>query len=216
MPTEKPWMIQPSSKDGLPIVAFTTVPALEKYLSGEPRTSKGFWLKLAKAGASKRTIRKDQAIEASLCCGWIDGQLGAFDAHYFLVRMTPRRPASRWSAKNRETAEQLTKLGRIRPAGLIEIEAAKNDGRWAAAYLSQSKAEIPADLAVALAANGAAKRFFEGVDRANRYAILYRVNDAKRPDTRARRIADFVEMLARGETLHPLKTVRKPTVKPKP
>jgi hypothetical protein len=112
----------------LPVLTFTTVAAFEKQMSGEPRASKGFWLKLSKAGATKATIGKDDAIEAALCCGWIDGQLDRFDGHYFLVRMTPRRPGSRWSAKNRKTAERLVKQGRIRPAGLIQIEAAKNDG----------------------------------------------------------------------------------------
>jgi uncharacterized protein YdeI (YjbR/CyaY-like superfamily) len=203
------------AKQDLPILAFTTVRAMEKHMSDEPQTSKGFWLKLAKAGAPKPTISKDEAIEASLCCGWIDGQLGSFDAHYFLVRMTPRRPGSRWSAKNRDTAERLAKQGRVGPAGQAEIGAAKRDGRWDAAYLSQGKAELPEDMAAALAASKAAKTFFETVDRANRYAVIYRVNDAKRPQTRARRIAEFVEMLARGETLHPLKASRRTSVKPK-
>ena len=199
----------------LPVLAFTTVRALEKQMSGEPAASKGFWLKLSKPGAPEPTISKNDAIEVSLCCGWIDGQLGSFDEHYFLVRMTPRRPGSRWSAKNRETAERLVKNGRVRSAGLIQIEAAKRDGRWDAAYLSQGKAEVPKDLAAALAANKAASRFFALVDRANRYAIIYRVNDAKRPDTRARRIGDFVEMLARGETLHPPKTSKRTRAKSK-
>ena len=198
------------------ILAFKTVRALEKRMSSEPATSKGFWLKLSKAGAREPTISKDEAIEVSLCWGWIDGQLGKFDEHYFLVRMTPRRPGSRWSAKNRETAERLAKQNRIRPAGLIQIEAAKRDGRWDAAYPSQSKAEVPEDLAAAIAANTVAKRFFEAVDRANRYAIIYRVNDAKRSETRARRIAEFVKMLARGETIHPLKSSKRASDKPKP
>lgn len=209
-------MTGPSSvKKGLPIFAFRTVRALERQLSGEPATSKGFWLKLSKAGAPEPTISKEEAIEASLCCGWIDGQLDSLDQHYFLVRMTPRRPGSRWSAKNRETAVRLAKQGRVMPAGLTQIEAAKREGRWDTAYLSQGKAEIPDDLEAALAANKAAKQFFEGVDRANRYAVIYRVNDAKLPDTRARRIADFVAMLARGESLHPLKSSKRASVKSK-
>jgi uncharacterized protein YdeI (YjbR/CyaY-like superfamily) len=203
-----------SPKNDLPILAFTNVRALEKQMSSEPATSKGFWLKLSKAGAPEATISKDEAIEVSLCCGWIDGQLSTFDEHYFLVHMTPRRPASRWSAKNRQTAERLAEQGRVRSAGLIQIEAAKGDGRWDAAYLSQSKADVPDDLAAALAANKAARLFFEIVDRANRYAIIYRVNDAKRSDTRARRIADFVKMLARGETIHPLKAKKETRAKP--
>ena len=201
-------------KNDLPILMFTTARALEKQMASEPAASKGFWLKLAKAGAPKATIGKDAAIEAALCCGWIDGQLGSLDAHYFLVRMTPRRPGSRWSAKNRDTAERLAKAGRVSPAGLAQIKAAKSDGRWEAAYRSQGQAEIPDDLVAALAANKPAKRFFEGVDKANRYAIIYRVNDARRPDTRARRIADFVDMLARGQTLHPPKPARRKKANP--
>jgi uncharacterized protein YdeI (YjbR/CyaY-like superfamily) len=186
-----------------PILAFTSVQDIEAHMSGEPKNSKGFWLKLCKKGGQPTTIGRDEAIEAALCCGWIDGQLAKLDDNYFLVRMTPRRSGSRWSAKNRATADRLAQDGRLRPAGLAAIEAAKNDGRWAAAYASQSGAEIPQDLAAALASNKSAQRFFETLDRANRYSIIYRVNDAKRPETRAQRIAKFVEMLARKETIHP-------------
>ncbi len=178
-------------------------------MTGESKGSKGFWLKLSKEGAPLATISKAEAIEAALCCGWIDGQLDKLDDHYFLVRMTPRRPGSRWSAKNRATAERLAKEGRLNPDGLAEVEAAKSDGRWAAAYDSQGKAEMPQDLAEVLVLNEAASRFFETLDRANRFAIIYRVNNAKRPDTRAKRIEQFVEMLARGEAIHPLKKVAK-------
>jgi uncharacterized protein YdeI (YjbR/CyaY-like superfamily) len=188
-----------------PILAFSSGQDIEAHMTAEPASSKGFWLKLSKIGASEATISKAEAIEAALCCGWIDGQLDKLDDHYFLVRMTPRRPGSRWSAKNRATAERLVQEGRLKRAGLAEVEAAKSDGRWAAAYESQKKAETPHDLAEALALDEAANRFFETLDRANRYAIIYRVNDAKRPETRAKRIAQFVGMLARGETIHPLK-----------
>lgn len=192
-----------------PILTFTTIQDLEAYLSSEPADSKGFWLKISKIGAPETTISKAEAIEAALCCGWIDGQLGKLDDHYFLVRMTPRRRGSRWSANNRATAEGLARCGRLRPAGLAEVEGAKNDGRWAAAYASQRKAEIPQDLEAALAADEAAKRFFETLDRANRFAVIYRVNDARRPATRAKRIAQYVEMLARGETIHPSRKATK-------
>jgi uncharacterized protein YdeI (YjbR/CyaY-like superfamily) len=188
-----------------PILAFKSVQELQVYMSREQRASKGFWLKLSKAGAPEATITKEDAIEAGLCCGWIDGQLAKFDEFYFLVRVTPRRPGSRWSAKNRATADRLADQGRLMPAGLIEIEAAKADGRWEAAYASQGKAEIPQDLATALQSDEVAKRFFETLDRANRYAIIYRVGEAKRPETRANRITKFVEMLTRGETIHPVK-----------
>ena len=151
----------------------------------------------------------------ALCWGWIDGQLDRFDDQYFLVRMTPRRPGSRWSAKNREAADRLLVQGRLQSPGLAEVEAAKSDRRWEAAYASQGKAEVPEDLAAALASHETAKRFFETLDRANRYSIIYRVNDAKRPETRAQRIAQFVEMLARGETIHPQRGSRQAATRPK-
>lgn len=188
-----------------PILAFKNSQELQARMSCEPRTSKGFWLKLSKAGAPEATITKDEAIETALCCGWIDGQLAKLDECYFLVRMTPRRTGSRWSAKNRAAADRLAELGRLLPAGLAEVDAAKADGRWDAAYASQGGAEPPEDLLASLRSNKAASRFFETLDRANRYAIIYRVGEAKRPETRAKRIAKFVDMLARGETIHPPK-----------
>src|SRR5581483_8148829 len=181
-----------------PILSFTDVVALEACMSGEPTRSKGFWLKLSKIGALEATISKDEAIEAALCCGWIDGQLAKFDEHDFLIRMTPRRAGSRWSAKNRETAERMAREGRLKANGLEQIERAKTDGRWDAAYQSQGKAEAPSDLLTALAKNARAARFFETLDRANRYAIIYRVSNAKLPETRSRRITQYVEMMARG------------------
>src|SRR5690349_14371229 len=123
-----------------PILMFTTVRDMEAYLSGQPTGAKGFWLRLSKSGAPETSISKVDAIEAALCYGWNGGQLAKLDEHYFLVRMTPRRPGSRWSAKNRATADRLHKQGRLKPAGAAEIEAAKKDGRWAAAYASQAKA----------------------------------------------------------------------------
>ena len=188
-----------------PILALKSSQELQSYMSCEPRTSKGFWLKLSKAGAPEATITKDEAIETALCCGWIDGQLAKLDECYFLVRITPRRPGSRWSAKNRAAADRLAELGRLLPAGLAEVDAAKADGRWDAAYASQGGAEPPEDLLASLRSNTAASRFFETLDRANRYTITYRVGEAKRPETRARRIVKFVEMLARGETIYPAK-----------
>jgi uncharacterized protein YdeI (YjbR/CyaY-like superfamily) len=194
-----------------PILSFPDAVALEAYMSGAPQRSTGFWLKLSKIGAPEATIGKGEAVEAAICCGWIDGQLAKFDEHHFLVRMTPRRAGSRWSAKNRETAERLAREGRLRANGVEQIERAKTDGRWEAAYPSQGKAEVPSDLLAALAGNAKAMRFFETLDRANRYSIIYRVGDAKLPRTRSRRIAQYVEMLARGETIHPAKAKRKPS-----
>ena len=205
----------PNAKKSEPVLAFKTAQDLEAHLAGEPRESKGFWLKLSKAAAVEATISKADAIEAALCWGWIDGQLDSFDDQHYLVRMTPRRPGSRWSAKNREAADRLLAQGRLQASGIAEIAAAKADGRWEAAYASQGKATVPEDLAAALASHKTAKRFFETLDSANRYSIIYRVNDAKKPETRAKRIAQFVEMLARGETVHPQKASRKTATRPK-
>ena len=190
------------------IRSFRTGSALEAHLAARKADDAGFWLKLAKAGAPSPTLTKAEAIEAALCHGWIDGQLDKHDAHYFLVRMTPRRRGSRWSDNNRKTAERLIREGRMQSGGLAQVEAAKADGRWAAAYRPASTAEPPADLVEALAATPGAQRAFATLDAANRYAIIYRVNDAKRPETRQRRIAQYVDMLARGETLHPAKRAR--------
>src|SRR5262249_25037364 len=180
-----------------PIISFADLPSIEAYLSAHEGSQSGFWLKLAKAGAPEATITKTQAIEAALCHGWIDGQLGTFDEHYYLVRMTPRRSASRWSAINRHAAERLIREARMQPAGLRDVLKAKADGRCSAAYRSQSQAEPPSDFLAALAANAKAEQAFATLDRATRYAFVYRVNDAKRPETRKKRIREFVEMLAR-------------------
>jgi uncharacterized protein YdeI (YjbR/CyaY-like superfamily) len=191
----------------LPVLTFHDLAAWEAWLNKHGASADGVWMKLGKANAPRSTISKAQAIEGALCHGWIDGQLAKCDEHYFLVRFTPRRRGSRWSAVNRDTAQALIKAGRMSSAGQRAVEAAKADGRWDGAYASQSKAEPPADLLKALAANPAARRMFKELDSANRYAVIYRVQDAKKPETRIRRIQHYVDMLARGETIHPGKSV---------
>ena len=192
----------------LPITAFDDLAAWETWLRSHGAASSGLRLKFAKAGAARPTVSKAEAVEAALCHGWIDGQLGKFDDAYFLTRFTPRRSGSRWSAINRKTAERLMREGRMAAAGLAEVERAKATGRWDTAYAPQSEARPPPDLIAALDANPDAKRMFDGLDSANRYAVIYRVQDVKKPETRARKIRDYVEMLARGETIHP-RPVRK-------
>lgn len=187
----------------LPIIAFDDLDSWDTWLRSHGAASSGMRLKFAKSGAPRPTISKAEAIEAALCHGWIDGQLGKFDDAYFLTRFTPRRPGSRWSAINRGTAERLMREGRMAAAGLAEVERAKATGRWDTAYAPQSEAQPPSDLIAALDASPAAKRMFDGLDGANRYAVIYRVQDVKKPETRARKIAAYVEMLARGETIHP-------------
>ena len=170
-------------------------------------------MKLAKAASEIASVSKREAIDGALCHGWIDGQVDRFDADHWLIRFTPRRPKGKWSQLNRERAIALIKLGRMQPAGMKEIDQAKLDGRWKAAYAPQSTAEVPADLQRVLDRNPAARRHFDRLDRVNRYAILYRVHDAKKPETREQRIEKFVTMLARGETIHPVKQTPK-TQKP--
>jgi len=187
---------------GLPILAFGDAAAFEVWLKDTPPNAPGLWLKLAKKGAPEPTLSKSEAIDAALCYGWIDGQLDKYDDHYWLIRFTPRKARSKWSEVNRTRAIQLITEGRMQPAGMAQIEAAKADGRWDGAYAPASTAEVPPDLAIALAASPAAEAFFATLKSANRYAILYRIGSVKKANTRARKIADFVAMLERGETIH--------------
>ena len=193
----------PKTKDGLPILAFASAADWEAWLEAQPMTSSGLWLKLAKKEAGIDSVSQPEAVEGALCFGWIDGQGQSLDARYWLQRFTPRKARSKWSQKNRTKALALIKQGRMRPSGLAEVERAKADGRWDAAYPSPSKATVPDDLLRALDRVPKARRMFETLDGANRYAILHRVHDAKKAETRAGRIEKYVAMLARGETIHP-------------
>lgn len=190
---------------GLPIHAFETVAAWAEWLAENGATSTGLWLKFYKKGSSHPTVSKAEAIEAALIHGWIDGQLDRFDDTAWLTRFTPRKSTSKWSEINCKTAERLIEAGRMSAAGLAEVERAKADGRWDAAYAPQSQAAVPEDLAAALDASPKAKAFFETLTGANRYAILYRTHHAKKPETRKARIEKFVAMLERGEVVHPKK-----------
>jgi uncharacterized protein YdeI (YjbR/CyaY-like superfamily) len=196
------------TKRELPIVAFKSQQAWDDWLASQRADSNGLWLKLAKKSSGIVSVSKPEAIDTALCHGWIDGQIDSLDDKYWLVRFTPRRPASKWSERNRTRALQLVELGRMRPAGMKEIERARKDGRWEAAYAPQSTAQVPDDLRAALANNKKAGKFFETLNRINRYAILYRVHNARKPETRIARIEKFVAMLAAGETIHPQKSKR--------
>jgi uncharacterized protein YdeI (YjbR/CyaY-like superfamily) len=188
---------------GLPVLAFASREAWEDWLAKNGAASRGIWLKLARKGAGVACVGKSGAIETALAFGWIDGQLDAFDDRFWLVRFTPRGPRSKWSQNNVDTAKRLLAGGRMTAAGFAEVEKAKADGRWDAAYAPQSKAEVPHDLQAALDARPAAKAFFATLKGANRYAILYRIHDAKTEKTRVARIEKFVAMLALGQTVHP-------------
>lgn len=188
--------------DELPIVLFAGPPELEVWLEENHDSSQGLWLKIAKKGVGETSVTYAEALELALAFGWIDSQKRGHDERFFLQRFTPRRPRGRWSRINREKAEALIAAEKMRPTGLAEVEAAKADGRWEAAYEGQRTAQVPPDLQRELDANPAAAEFFAGLDSANRYAIVYRLNDAKRPETRERRLRKFVAMLERGEKIH--------------
>lgn len=192
----------PVPSDELPVLSFATARAWEAWLEREHARAPGVWLKIAKKDSGIASVVVAEAVEVSLCFGWIDGQVAKHDSDHFLQRYTPRRKQSRWSRINRERAVALIAAGRMRAAGLAQVEAARADGRWEAAYAGPASATVPPDLQAALDANPAAATFFATLRGANRYAILYRVQDARRPATRARRIARLVAMLERGETLH--------------
>lgn len=187
----------------LPVLPFDSREDWRAWLADQHGSSAGVWLKIAKAGSGIASVSYPDAVEVALCFGWIDGQKRPCDEAYWLQRFTPRGPRSRWSRINRDRATALIEAGVMHPAGLREVERAKADGRWEAAYAGQRTATVPDDLRRALDESPAAAEFFATLDGANRYAILYRVQDAKRPETRARRIAKFVTMLANGEKLHP-------------
>ncbi len=183
-----------------PLVEPASVEHWERWIL-EHGTADGARLKLRKKNAEVPGITYDEALEVALCHGWIDGQAATFDADYSLRAFTPRRPRGPWSQRNVEIVARLIAEGRMREGGFAEIERAKSDGRWDAAY-RQSTAPVPDDLRTALDASPAASAFFDGLSAQNRWAVLFRIEQAKRPATRERRIADFVAMLARGETFH--------------
>ncbi|HJV60956.1 MAG TPA: YdeI/OmpD-associated family protein [Albitalea sp.] len=182
---------------------FATQRQWEAWLRKHHERSAGVWLRIARKEAGAPSVSYAQALESALCFGWIDGQKKALDAQHWLQRFTPRRPRSIWSKVNRSKALALIEQGRMQPAGLREVQRAQADGRWDDAYDSARTSTVPPDLQAALDAAPAAKAFFETLDGANRYAVLWRVQTAKLAPTRARRIEQFVAMLARGEKLHP-------------
>lgn len=192
-----------SAAPELPTLAFATPAEFARWMEAEHERAPGLWLKIAKKGTGAASITYAEALDVALAHGWIDGQRAKHDDAYWLQRFTPRRARSPWSKINRGKAEALIAAGRMTPAGLREVERAREDGRWEAAYAGQGTATVPDDLARELAARPEARAFFAGLDSTNRYAILYRLGTAKKPETRARRLAQFVAMLEAGETLHP-------------
>jgi uncharacterized protein YdeI (YjbR/CyaY-like superfamily) len=190
--------------DDLPELTVPHAAAWRRWLTQRHEQSSGVWLMLAKKGTTQPTsLTYDDALVEALCFGWIDGQVRRADEATYRQRFTRRRPRSSWSRRNVELAERLIADGRMHPAGIAEVERARADGRWAVAYDGPGAIEVPEDLAAALAQSHRATAMFDILTSQNRYAVLFRVGQAKRADTRARRIAMFVEMLERGETVHP-------------
>jgi uncharacterized protein YdeI (YjbR/CyaY-like superfamily) len=188
----------------LPELVVADAGAWRDWLTAHHSSAAGVWLVLANKGTTEPTsLRYDEALEEALCYGWIDGQVKSRDGLTHLQRFTPRRARSAWSKRNVGLVERLVADGRMQPPGLAEVERAKADGRWDVAYAGQASIEVPADLAAALAVEPKAAAMFETLSKQNRYAVLYRITTAVRPETRARRIEQFVAMLARGETIHP-------------
>lgn len=196
------WFATPVTQD-LEIVAFESTEAFEAWLGENHAVSPSIWLKLRKKGPGIVALDYAQALDVALCYGWIDGQKAKFDDQWWLQRFTPRKPSSKWSKVNRDKVAALIEQGRMHPPGQAEIDRAKADGRWEAAYDGAKTATVPNDLAAALTADPAAAAYFETLDRQNRYAILYRIQDAKKAETRARRIEKYVAMLAKSEKLYP-------------
>jgi uncharacterized protein YdeI (YjbR/CyaY-like superfamily) len=187
----------------LPTRAFRSQEAWERWLAENHASAPGIWIKMAKKASGVESVTHAEALESALSYGWIDGQRKAQDERFFLQKFTPRGPRSSWSRINRDKAAELERQGKMKPAGLAELERARADGRWEAAYEPQSAATVPADLERALATNPRAREFFATLDSRNRYAILYRLQEARKPETRARRLADFVAMLAEARKPYP-------------
>lgn len=188
-------------KDGLPVLSFETMEAFAAWIEAHIADA-GLWLKIAKKGSGVVTISYAQGLEVALCYGWIDGQKQAYDDRFFLQRFTPRRAKSIWSKVNVEKVAELIQVGKMRPAGLAAIEAAKADGRWDAAYDSPRNMTIAEDFAAALEANPRAKAFWATLNKTNRYAFNYRIHSAKKPETRQARIEKFIAMLNEGKAIH--------------
>jgi len=186
----------------LPVLSFATVRAWSAWMTANHASARGVWMKIARKASRQSSITYAEALDVALAWGWIDGQKGKHDDAWWLQKFTPRGPKSIWSKINREKAMALIAGGEMKPSGLAEVERAKQDGRWQAAYDSQSRAVVPSDLLAALNANEPAAQFFETLDSRNRYAVLFRIHTAKKPATRAMRIEKFVAMLARREKLH--------------
>jgi uncharacterized protein YdeI (YjbR/CyaY-like superfamily) len=186
----------------LQVLSFKTPKAFEKWLAKNHNKEKGIWLRLFKRESGEKTITHKEALDEALCYGWIDGQIDKYDDVSWLVKFTPRGAKSIWSKKNTENIQRLTAIGKMQPAGLAEVERAKADGRWERAYDAQSTMQIPDDFMKQLSKNKNALSFFESLNKANKYAIAWRLQTAKKPKTREKRLKLILEMLSNGQKFH--------------
>ncbi|KAK4108114.1 hypothetical protein N656DRAFT_792818 [Canariomyces notabilis] len=193
--------VSPAISGSLPIQLFENANAWETWLEANCAQSTGLWLKISKKGSGIASVTYDEAVDTALCFGWIDGQRKSLDAEHFIQKFTPRRKKSMWSKRNVDKVAELIAAGRMRDAGQLEIEAAKADGRWEKAYSSSSVMQVPADFRAALDRNKKAKAFFEGLNKTKRYSFLWRIETAKRDETRQKRIEQFVQLLSEGKSL---------------
>jgi uncharacterized protein YdeI (YjbR/CyaY-like superfamily) len=200
-----------STAKDLPVLSFATARTWAEWLATYHASSRGLWLKIAKKGAGSASVTYSEAIDGALTWGWIDGQKGRFNDVWWLQRFTPRTAKSAWSKINRAKVEALIAAGTMEAPGLADVERAKRDGRWERAYDGARSSSVPPDLVAAFARNARARAFFETLDGTNRYAILYRVQTAKKPETRAERITRFVALCARHETIHPRRQTKSGT-----
>ncbi len=191
--------------DNLPILPFETQTAWEAWLMEHHQIAKGIWLKIAKKEAGIPSVSYPEALEGAICFGWIDGQKASLDDKFWLQKFSPRGPRSVWSKINCANALKLIEQGRMQPAGLEQVNLARADGRWEAAYDSQSKITIPPDFQSELDKNPKAKEFFETINSQNRYSILWRIQTAKKPETRLARIQKYIEMLSDKQTIYPMR-----------
>jgi uncharacterized protein YdeI (YjbR/CyaY-like superfamily) len=189
-------------KDNRPIESFETAKDFEKWLKKNHKTAEGMWLRFYKKDSGVDSITYPQAVEVALCYGWIDAVMNKYDEQSYIQRFTPRRSKSRWSKINIDKVTRLIEEGRMKPAGLKEIEAAKADGRWQAAYDSPSNTIMPEDFLLKLSKNAKAKKFFDTLNKSNTYAIAWRLQTAKKPETREKRMNIILEMLSKGEKFH--------------
>jgi uncharacterized protein YdeI (YjbR/CyaY-like superfamily) len=194
---------EPRQKAELPVLSFATSAKFAAWIKSQPAPSPGLWLRLGKKTSTLKTLSYKEALDVALAWGWIDGQLKTHDQDSWLRKFVPRGARSIWSKINRDKALALIASGQMRAAGLAQVERAQQDGRWQAAYDSPSNAQAPPDFSAALAKSKRASAFFKTLESRNRYALLFRIQAAKKPETRARKILEFVAMLERGEKIHP-------------